>query len=169
MEMRRIKLSSSDSLHLERNYTYTLLRNHISIFFDLCRYFHIFVHTRRHSRVHRCNETRQMRRSDAEREREREDFIISQEDKISRVERYLPWSSRDYRYNLCWNRHRIGYISYYVDKAAPLFLAPVIHPETDEGFKALNAPLSNELFRVEIRLAPRSKRGVIALHPIINI
>lgn len=74
MEMRRIKLSSFDSLHLERNYT--LLRNHISIFFDLCRYFHIFVHTRRHSRVHRCNETRQMRRSDAERERERGRILL---------------------------------------------------------------------------------------------
>ena len=95
-----------------------------------------------------------------EREREGSFYCFTGGIKFRGSNGYLAWSSRDYRYNLCASLEiATELVTLVITLTKPLpYSWPADPPgETDQGFKPLNAPLSNELFRVEIRLAPRSK------------
>lgn len=84
--------------------------------FRICLFIRDAIRASSTSKRHKCGRTRRGR------ERERSFYCFTGGIKFRTVIQLDPAAITDIIFALRWNRHRIGYISYYVDKAAPLFL-----------------------------------------------
>lgn len=146
-------------LRLERNYTYTRI-----ITFDLLHclsIFHMFA----------CSYATPMHwnATNAERGRERDDFIISQGDKIWSVICLDPAAITDIIFAPVGIAIESVTLVITLTKPRPYSWPRWSTRRQIKGLKRSTRHSLMNYFESEIRLAPRSKRGVIALHPIINI